>query len=184
MYIKTHCTVHFKHSMLHINYTSIKLLEWSESWSLSQKVMFNSLWLYSPWNSPGQNTGVGSLFLLQGVFPTQGSNPGLLHSRKILYHLSHKGSQECWNGEPIPSPGDLPNPGIKPGSPALQVDSLSAEPQGWPKLLKKPYTFSSACQYSLPYCIVCGCGSLVLTMVLCKFCLSSPHSWDREKNKA
>ena len=35
--------------------------------------------LYSPWNSPGQNTGVGSLSLLQGIFPTQGSNPGLPH---------------------------------------------------------------------------------------------------------
>ena len=34
----------------------------------------------SPWNSPGQNTGVGSLSLLQGIFPTQGSNPGLLHA--------------------------------------------------------------------------------------------------------
>ena len=48
--------------------------------------------LYSPWNSPGQSTGVGSLFLLQGLFATQGSNPGLLHSRQILYQLSHKGS--------------------------------------------------------------------------------------------
>ena len=48
--------------------------------------------LYSPWNSPGQNTGVGSLSLLQGIFPTQGSNPGLLHGRRILYQLSHKGS--------------------------------------------------------------------------------------------
>ena len=47
---------------------------------------------YSPWNSPGQNTGVGSLFLLQGIFPTQGLNPGLLHCRQILYQLSHKGS--------------------------------------------------------------------------------------------
>ena len=92
MYIKTHCTVHFKYSVLHINYTSIKLLKWSESRSLSQKVMFDSLRLYSLWNSPGQNTGVGSLSLLQGVFPTQGSNPGLLHCRQILYHLSHKGS--------------------------------------------------------------------------------------------
>ena len=48
--------------------------------------------LYSPWNYPGQNTGVGSLSLLQGIFPTQGSNPGLLHCRWILYQLSHKGS--------------------------------------------------------------------------------------------
>ena len=42
--------------------------------------------------TPGQNTGVGSLSLLQGIFPTQGSSPGLLHQRRILYQLSHKGS--------------------------------------------------------------------------------------------
>ena len=48
--------------------------------------------LNSPWNSPDQNTGMDSLSLLQGIFPTQGSNPGLLHSRRILYQLSHKGS--------------------------------------------------------------------------------------------
>ena len=47
--------------------------------------------LYSPWNSPGQNAE-DSLSLLQGIFPTQGSNTGLLHCRWILYQLSHKGS--------------------------------------------------------------------------------------------
>ena len=41
-----------------------------------------------------QNTGVGSLSLLQGIFPTQGSNPGLLHCRQILYQLSHKGNPD------------------------------------------------------------------------------------------
>ena len=68
----------------------------------------------------GQNTGVGSLSLLQGVFPTQGSNPDLLHCRQILHPLSHQGR---------PSPADLPDPGIELGSPALQVDSLPAEAQ-------------------------------------------------------
>ena len=48
--------------------------------------------LYNPWNSPGQNTGVGSLSLLQGIFPTQGLNPGLPHHGQILYQLSHNGS--------------------------------------------------------------------------------------------
>ena len=48
--------------------------------------------LYSPWNSPDQNTEVGSCSLLQGTFPTQGSNPDLLHCRQILYQLSHKES--------------------------------------------------------------------------------------------
>ena len=46
--------------------------------------------LYSPCNSPGQDTGVGSLSLLQGIFPTQGLEPGLLHCRRILYQLSHR----------------------------------------------------------------------------------------------
>ena len=48
--------------------------------------------LYSPWNSPGQNTGVGSLSLLQWIFLTQGSNRGLLHCGRILYQPSHQGS--------------------------------------------------------------------------------------------
>ena len=48
--------------------------------------------LYSPWNSPDQNTEVGSLSLLQGICPTQGSNPGLPQCRQILYQLSHKGN--------------------------------------------------------------------------------------------
>ena len=50
--------------------------------------------LYGPWNSPSQNTGMGSLSLLQGVFPTQGSNPGLLHCRRILYLLCYEGSKK------------------------------------------------------------------------------------------
>ena len=55
----------------------------------------DSLWphgLYSPWTSPGQNTGMGSRSLLQGIFPIQGSNPCLPHCRQILYQLSHKGN--------------------------------------------------------------------------------------------
>ena len=127
--------------------------------------------LYSPWNSPGQNTvalsllqgnlpnpgieprspslqadslpaepqgkpkntGAGSLSLLQGICPTQGSNPGLPHFRQILYQLSHKGNPGILEWVACPSPGDLPDPGIELGSPALQVDSLPAEPQGKPK---------------------------------------------------
>ena len=55
------------------------------------------------WDSPGQNTGVGSRSLFQGIFPTQGSNPSLLHCRRILCHLSHYErplcvlSKELWN---------------------------------------------------------------------------------------
>ena len=79
------------------NGETIEVLRPSDWYSLVE-VMSNSLrcpGLYSPWNSPGQNTGVGSLSLLQGIFPTQGSNLGLPHWRQILYQLSHKGS---WYG--------------------------------------------------------------------------------------
>ena len=69
--------------------------------------------LYSPWNSPGQNTGVGSLSLLQRIFPTQGLNPSLSHCRQILYQMSHKGNPRMLEWVAIPSPVDLPNPGIR-----------------------------------------------------------------------
>ena len=140
----------------------------------SCSVMSDSLWplgLHSPWASPG-------LSLLQGIFPTQGLNPGLQHCRRILYQLSYQEGrtksifmglgvcfeysphydnrrelmsivvlvqslscvwlfatpqriacqdpwsmgfprQECWHGLPFTSPGDLPNPGIKPMSSEL-----------------------------------------------------------------
>ena len=66
---------------------------------LKVKVLSDSLQPYgiaktlcSPWHSPGQNPGVGSLSLFQGIFPAQGLNLGLLHCKWILYQLSHMGS--------------------------------------------------------------------------------------------
>ena len=104
--------------------------EQSESWS----VVSDSLWphgLYSPWNSPGQNTGVGSLSLLQGTFLTQGTNPGFPpHYRWILYQLSHKGSQRKleWVAYPFSSGSSwLRNWSW---SPSLQVYSLPTELSG------------------------------------------------------
>ena len=81
----------------HETYISLRNLHLSEYQFENERhsVMSDSLWphgLYSPWNSPGQNTGVGSLSLLQGIYPTQGSNPGLLHCRWILHQLSLKRS--------------------------------------------------------------------------------------------
>ena len=88
-------TAHIRRPLLRMTYWCVNG-EWdSKVWSASCSVVSDSLQLhdlYSPRNSPGQNTGVGSLSLLQGIFPTQGSNPGLLHCRQILYQLSHKGS--------------------------------------------------------------------------------------------
>ena len=65
--------------------------------SVSRSVMPDSLRphglqptrLLCPWDFPGKDTGVGCHFLLQGIFPTQGSNPGILHCRQIHYWLSY-----------------------------------------------------------------------------------------------
>ena len=89
-----------KPGMIYLKYFCLRE-KWSEvKWSESRSVMSDSLLphgLYSPWTSPGQNPAVGSLSFLQGIFPTQGLNPGLLHCRQILYQLSHKGNYNCWN---------------------------------------------------------------------------------------
>ena len=82
-------------------------------WSPSRSVISNCVrprGLYSPWNSAGQNTGVGSLSLLQGIFPTQGLNSGLPHCRRILYQLSYRGSPRIleWVAYPFSSGSSQP----------------------------------------------------------------------------
>ena len=82
----------FKTHLFHFRFFFFAALK---NWSESHSVVSDSLGphgLYSPWNSPGWNTGVGSLSLLQGIFPTQESNQGLLHCRWILYQLSYQRS--------------------------------------------------------------------------------------------
>ena len=107
--------------------------------------------LLCPWDFPSKNTGVSCYFLLQGIFPIQGSN---LHLQLLLLLLSrfsrvqlcvtpqtaaHQvppslgfSRQEHWSGLPFPSLGDLPNPGIKSASPALADKFFTTEPQGRP----------------------------------------------------
>ena len=94
--------------------------------------------LYCPWNSSGQNTGVGRLSLLQGIFPTQGSNPGFLHCRRILYQLNHKGSPRILEWVVYPSPPNLPHPRFELGSPALQSDSFPTQLTGKPTISIQP----------------------------------------------
>ena len=80
----------------------------------------------------GKNTGVNCHALLPGIFPTQGSNPGLLYCRQILYHLKHQGSPRILEWVAHPFSRGSSRPRIKLGSPALQVNSLPAEPPGKP----------------------------------------------------
>ena len=85
-----------------IIFKKLRILTWgtNESESKSHSVLSHSLWphgLYRPWNSPGQNTGLGSRSLFQGILPTQESNRGLPQCRHILYQLSlYKGSLGDW----------------------------------------------------------------------------------------
>ena len=79
--------------------------------------------LLHPWDFPGKSTGVGCHFLLQRIFPTQGSNLGLLHCRKMLYCLNHKGSPAAAAAKLLQSCPTLCNPidGSPPGSPVPGV---------------------------------------------------------------
>ena len=99
----------------------------SLKWSQSPSVGSDSLQpqgLYSPGNSPGPNTGVGSLSLLQGIFPSQGSNPGLPHCRQILYQLSHKGSPSILEWVAYPFSRRSSQPRNWTGVSSLQADSF------------------------------------------------------------
>ena len=125
-----------------------------ESQSESGSVMSDSLRLHglnSSWNSLDQNTGMGSLSLLQGIFPTHGSNPGLLHCRRILSQMSHKGSSRILEWVAYRFSADLPNPGAELGSPVLQADSL-------------PSALSSTIHYYLSihmfYILLCYLGQI------------------------
>ena len=88
--------------------------------------------LYSLWNSPGHNTGVGSLSLLQGSSQPRDQTQVSHIAGGFFTQLSHKGSPRILEWIAYPSPGDLPNPGIEPGSPGLQEDSLPTELSGKP----------------------------------------------------
>ena len=81
--------------------------------------------LYSPWNPPGQNIGVGSLSLLHGIVPTQGWNPGLLHCRQILYQLSHKGSPRILEWVAYPFSSGSSQPRNQTGVSCIAGDQLS-----------------------------------------------------------
>ena len=70
---------------------------------------------YSPWNSPGQNTRVGSRSLLQGIVPTRWSNPGVPHCRRILYQLSHEGSPRMLEWVSSPFSRGTSRPGCQTG---------------------------------------------------------------------
>ena len=84
--------------------------------------------------------------LLQGLFPTQGLNPGLpAYAGRFLTSWATREAQAYWSGKPIPSTADLPDPGIKPGSPTLQADSLLTELWG------KPYISQCGIYFPLWY---------------------------------
>ena len=85
-------------------------------------------------DSPGKNTGVDCRALLQGIFPTQGSSPNMQShiAGRLFTFWATREAQEYWSEYPIPFSRALPDPGIKPGYPALQVDSLPAELAGKP----------------------------------------------------
>ena len=105
---------------------------WWVKWKSLSCVSLRPHGLYSPWNSPGQNSGVSRLCLLQGIFPSQGSNPGLPHCRRILYQLSHQGSPRILEWVAYPFFRGISWPRNRTGVSALQADSLPSELPGKP----------------------------------------------------
>ena len=75
---------------------------WHWKWKSAQSCQTLCDPMDSPWNSPGQNTGVSNLSFIQRIFPTQGSNPGLPHCRRIVYQLTHKGSPRILEWVAVP----------------------------------------------------------------------------------
>ena len=145
--------------------------------------------LYSSWNSPGPNPGVGSLSLLQKIFPTQGLNPGLLHCRQIFYQLSHKGSPRIpdWVAYPFSSGSSQPrnwtrvsctaggfftNGAIRPVSNLWSVTLCWFKaPFRVPRHFTPPLPAISACaqeQTGARYHISFTCGMFMLTSYLFK----------------
>ena len=96
--------------------------------------------LYSPWNSPGQNTGVGGLSLLQGIFPPKGLNPGLPPYRPILYQLSQQESPRILEWVAYPFSSRSSQPRNHTGVSCTAEDSLPTELTG------NPYFFMNSSQ--------------------------------------
>ena len=112
-----------------------------------------------PWDSPGKNTGVGCHFLLQ-CMKVKSESESLSHvllcatlwTGTCQGPLSIKFSrQEYWSWLPFPSPGDLSDPGIEPGFPTLQEDSLPSEPPG------KPFLDDIFSNTTCLECLLCAC---------------------------
>ena len=115
------------------------LFEYKLKWVLKsiKWKSLNHVWLFAL--SPGQNSGVGSLSLLQGIFPNPGIESRSLTLQADSLQLSHKGSPRIVEWLAYPVWADFPDPEIQLGSAALQVDSLPTEPSGKP--LKVTFTF-------------------------------------------
>ena len=100
--------------------------------------------LICPWDFSGKNSGVGCCSLLQGIFPTQGMNTGLLHCRQILYHLSYQGRPATVNG------------------------GLKIRANAWPKAAigDSPLLFMPVCHPTLIWSCVFTLGILFLEILL------------------
>ena len=96
LWVSAHCFASLTQliqMVLRIELVKVKVLVTQSCPTLCDSMDYNlSYQAPHPWNFPGKSTGAGCHFLLQGIFLTQGFNPGLPLCRQILYHLSHQGS--------------------------------------------------------------------------------------------
>ena len=131
--------------------------------AVSDSLWPHELWsarLLCPWNSPGKNTDMGCHALIQGIFPTQGSNPSLPHCKQILYHLSHWGSPRILEWVAYPFSRGFSQPRNTTGISCISGGFLTAELQGetrvqslvWEDPLEKGMaTHSSILAWRIPW---------------------------------
>ena len=147
--------------------TLINNVSCSMKYDESHSVVSDSLWphgINSPWNSPGQNAGVSNHSLLQGIFPTLGSNPGLLHCRQILYQVSHQGSPRIleWVAYPFSRGSSWPRnwPGVSCIAGGFFTSWATRKAHFLQWFLSKTILFTYLCQVLVvayePLVVACG----------------------------
>ena len=116
-----------------VMYLHLPRLEWK--WKLLSCVqLFGTHGIFSPWNSPGQNTIMGTFPFSRGYSQPRDRTQVSRIAGGFFTNWATREAQEYWSRQLVPSPADLPNRGIEPGTPALQAGSLPADQSEKPSL--------------------------------------------------
>ena len=112
---------------------TVSTLQSQNTTRVNQVIMATFLWSYRMWQERKKGKSLSRVWLFVTPWAVDYQAP-------LSMEFSR---QEYWSGLPFPSPGDLPDPGIEPGSPTLQADTLLSEPPGKPRMCQRHTLLSS-----------------------------------------